>query len=154
MGESSLAEVAERLKLALCVVDTTDEGVLVRGAPTGLVHVLAHSAVEVHEGVLPNAWHEGVSRPLHGRVKGDGQRELLGLVGEPHDLGDDAAGGHREVPRPDARAVRCVEAPQGRERGVVVQERLALAHEDHARDTHVEVIPHVHDLLVDLGGRE
>ena len=91
MGERSLAEVAEGLELGLRIVDPADEGVLVGGSPARLVHVLAHRVVEVHEGVLANAGHEGVSRLLNGRVERHGKGELLGLVGKAHDLGDDAA---------------------------------------------------------------
>ena len=87
-------------------------------------------------------------------MQGDGQRELLRLLGKADDVGDDAAGGDREVTGANAAAVRVVELAQGAQRGVVVHERLALAHKDDAGHAGVEVIAHVHDLLVDLCGRE
>lgn len=154
MGERSLAEVAEGLELGVGVVDASDERVLVGGTAARLGDVLAHDVVEVDEGVLAHARHEGVSRPLDSGVEGDGERKLLGLVGKAHDLRDDAAGGDREVTRAYARALGRVEPAQGSEGLVVVEEGLALPHEDHARDARVEVVAHVHDLLVDLCGGE
>ena len=154
MRQCALAEVAQCVELLARVVDATDERVLVGGTATGLVHVLAHGVVQVDQGVLLDARHERVASGLHCGVQGDGQRELLRLLGKADDVGDDAAGGDREVTGANAAAVRVVELAQGAQRGVVVHERLALAHEDDAGHARVEVIAHVHDLLVDLCGRE
>lgn len=56
--------------------------------------------------------------------------------------------------RTDARALGVVQLSQRGERVVVVHEGLALAHEDDARDTGVEVVPDVHDLVINLGSGE
>lgn len=66
MRERSLAEVTQRLELALRVVNAAYQGILVGGTAPCLVDVLTHDIVEVDEGVLPHARHEGVSRALDG----------------------------------------------------------------------------------------
>ena len=104
----------------------------------------------MNEGVLLDARHENVARALIGGVKRDGERKLLGLIGKTLNHGDNAAGGHREVARANPRTFRRVEAPQRGERSIVVHHGLALPHHHNAGNTRVEVITHVHDLLVDL----
>ena len=154
VAERSTAEIAKGVDLFLSIVDASDEGVLVGGAATGLVDVLAERRIEVDEREPLDTGHEGVAGLLHRRMQRHRQRELLGLVGEPEDLGNKTAGGDREMAGSDVEGGRVVELAQRLERGVVVCERLALTHEDDARHTGIEVVAHMHDLLVDLTRRE
>ena len=154
MAERSAAEIAEGVDLLLGIVDAADQRILVGRPATGLVNVLAKSSIEVHEGIAFHTGHERVARLLHGRVQRNRERELLGLVGETQDLGDKTAGGDRKMACSDIERVGVVELAQSLEGGVVVSEGLALSHEDHARHTRVEIVAHVHGLLVDLTGRE
>lgn len=62
MGERALAEIAERLKLVVGIVDPANEGILVGGTAAGLVDVLAHGTVEVEQRILLHARHEDVAR--------------------------------------------------------------------------------------------
>lgn len=149
-----LAEVAKGSELGVGIVDALDECVLVRGAPSGLVNVLAHHVIEAKKRVLLDTGHEHVTRLLDGGVKRDCKGELLGLVGESLDHRDDATGGDGEVSRTNAGTLGGVELAKGAKCRVIVHERLALPHENDARDARVEVVADVHDLLVDLARGE
>ena len=91
VAERPAAEIAERIDFLIGVVHAADQSILVGRAPAGLVDVFAERRVEVHERETAYARHEGVARLLDGGVQRDGERELLGLVGEPEDLRDEAA---------------------------------------------------------------
>lgn len=150
MGQGSSAEVTEGAKLVIVVVYALDERILVRRATASLVHVLTHHVIQVDEGVLLNARHENVARALIGGVQGNSERELLGLVGKTLNHRDDAARRDREVTSANASSLRGIKPAQRGERGVVVHHRLALSHHHHAGHASVEVIAHMHDLLVYL----
>lgn len=152
--EGAAREVAEGIELVGVVIHAADEGVLVRGPASGLLDVLLHDLVKAAERVLAHARHELVACGLDGGVQRDGERELLGLLGKAADHGNDAAGRDREMAGADAGSVGGVEHAQRGEHVVVVVERLALAHHDDARDTRLEVVGNVRDLVKHLGGRE
>lgn len=149
-----LAEITEGSKFRIGVVDSLDEGVFVRGAPPGLINVLAHHVIEPQERVLLDPRHEHVTCLLDGGVKRDGKRKLLGFVCKTLDHRDDSTGGDGKVARTNAGALGGIEFAEGTKRGVIVHERLALPHEYHARNTCIEIVANVHDLLVDLAGGE
>ncbi len=154
MRERVLAEVAQRVHLLSVVVHAADKGVLVGRATPGAVHVLAHDGVEVEQRVLFHAGHQIIARLLDGGVERNGKGELFRLAGELADHGDDAASRHGEVASADAALVGVIELAERPHSVVVVHEGLALAHEDDARHASVEVIAHVHDLVVYLGSGE
>ena len=150
MGKRAAGEVPQGGQLLVGVVDAGDEGVLVGRPPSRGVDVGLHGIPEAEQRPALDAGHEDVSRPLDGRVEGDGQGELLGLLREAVDLGNHAARGDGEVPGPDAERVRVVEEPEGLERLVIVREGLALPHENDAAHPGPEVVLDVDDLLVYL----
>ncbi len=154
MRQRVAAEVAKRVHLVAGIVDAADEGVLVGRATAGAVHVLAHDGVQVEQRVLLHARHEDVAGLLNGGVQRHGKRELLGLVRELADHRNNAAGGDREVACADAALLGVVQLAQRGERVVVVHEGFALTHEHDAGHAGVEVVAHVHDLVVDLGRGE
>ena len=155
MAEGAATEVAEGPELGIRVVDAGHESILVGGAPPRLRDIGTQHVIEVHERPAPDAGHEGVARCLDGRVQGDGERELLGLVGKLGDSGNHATGRDREVTRADAKACGGgVEVPQRRHGGVVVCEGLSLSHEHDARHALTKVVADMHDLVEDLVGRE
>lgn len=151
MGKRATREVAQGVKLEVVVVDSPDEGVLVGRPAAGGLDVLGHGVMQPCEGVLLDARHDGVARRLDGGMQRDGQRELLGLLGKAANHGNDAAGRYREVACANAGALGRVEHAQGLKHLVVVVERLALAHHDNGGGAGLEVLAHVHDLVVDLG---
>ena len=152
MAQRALAEVDQRLHLGIRVVDTVDHGELVARSAARLLDVQLDGLVQAGERVLLHAGHELVARSLYGGVQRDGERELLGKLGEPSDTGDDTAGGDGQMARPDREAVGVVEDSQRGDGLVEVGERLALAHEDDARDPLVEVAGDVEHLVDDLAG--
>ena len=86
----------------------------------------------------------------------DAELELPPLAGEAVDARHDAAGRDRDPPRADAEAVRrrVVHPARGRERGVVVEERLADAHEDDVVRAPPEEARRARRLRGDLARRE
>ena len=154
MSQGATGEVAQSGQLLLGVVDAADESVLVGRATTGPVDVGLHGVPEAQQREALDARHQVVARALNGRVEGDGERELLGLLRKLVDHGDKTAGGDGEVTGTDTSAVRGVEEAKGLQRLIVVGERLSLAHEDDAGDALAKVVAGVANLLVDLGRLE
>lgn len=152
MAQRALTEVDQRLHLGIRVVDTVDHGKLVARSAARLLDVQLDGLVQAGERVLLHAGHELVARGLYGGVQRDGERELLGKLGEPSDTGDDTAGGDGQMARPDREAVGVVKDSQRGDGLVEVGERLALAHEDDTRDPLVEVAGDVEHLVDDLAG--
>ena len=132
VSKGPAGEVAKGLELGVVVVHATNEGVLVGWSSASGLDVLAHDLVKSLERVLLDARHDEVSRGLDGRVKRDGQRELLGLLGEATNHGNNTAGRDRKVTGTNACALGRVEHAQCLENLVVVVERLALAHHHNA----------------------
>jgi hypothetical protein len=87
-------------------------------------------------------------------VKRDRQSELLGLLGQSANAGDEAAGRDRQMARPDAESGVGVHEPQRAQARVVVGERLALAHCDRIGDAPTEVASDEADLVDHLSGAE
>lgn len=150
MGQGSTSEVAQCGQLLLGVVDAADESVLVGRASAGPVDIGLHGVPEAQQREALDARHQVVARALNGGVEGDGERELLGFLGELMDHGNESAGGDGEVTSTDAGAVRGVEEAKGLQRLIVVGERLSLAHEDDAGDALAKVVSDMANLLVDL----
>ena len=132
VSKGSSREVAECLELSVVVVHTTDEGVLVRRPSARGLNVLPHDVVEALERVLLDAGHDRVSGRLNGGMKGDGKRELLGLLGEAPNHGDDTAGRYREMTSADSGALGRVQHAEGLDDLIIVIEGLALAHHHNA----------------------
>ena len=154
MAQRATAEGDEGAQLTVSVVDAVHECILVRRTATRGLGVGDDGVTQALERVLLHARHDFVARLLHGGVQRDGKRELLRLGGEATDLGEQAARGDRNVASADVEQVRVVHDAHGLERGVVVQERLALTHEDDARDALAEVLGNDVDLINDLAAAE
>ncbi len=102
-----------------------------------------------------HAGHQAVSGLLHGGVERDGEGELLGFLGEARDARDDPAGGDGEVPSADAESgLGRVQEAERAEGGVVVRERLPLAHGHGVGDPRAEVLAHEAHLVDHLAGAE
>ena len=151
VSKGPAGEVAKGLELGVIVVHATNEGVLVGWPSASGLDVLAHDLMKSLERVLLDARHDEVARGLDGRVKRDGQRELLGFLGEATNHGNNTAGRDRKVTGTNACALGRVEHAQCLENLVVVVERLTLAHHHDARRSRLEVFAHVHDLVINLG---
>ena len=150
VSKGPASEVAKGLELGVIVVHTTNEGILVGRPSAGGLDILAHNLMKSLERVLLDARHDEVSRGLDGRVKRDGKRELLGLLGEATNHGNNTAGRDRKVTGANARALGRLEHAKCLEDLVVVVERLALAHHHDTRRTRLEIVAHVHNLVVNL----
>lgn len=148
--QSSAAEITEGVELGLRIVNTADEGILVRRATTSGLYILAHDFVKVRERVLLHAGHENVARCLNGGVEGDGEGELLRLLGEAPDHRNDSAGRDGEVTGTDAKTIGGVKHAQGFEDFFVVIEGLALTHHDDAGSTRLEILADVDNLIIDF----
>ena len=148
--QSSTAEIAKGVELGLRIVNTTDEGILVRRTTTSGLNILAHDFVKMRERVLLHARHENVARRLNGGVEGDGEGELFGLLGEAPDHRNDSAGRNGKVAGTNAKTVGGVEHAQGFEDFVVVIEGLALAHHDDAGSTRLEILADMDNLVIDF----
>ena len=83
-------------------------------------------------------------------MQGNGKRELLGDVGKFANTGNNATGRDGEVTSTDTDAIGVVEDSQRLENLVVVGKRLALAHEDNARDALAKVVGYMKYLVDDL----
>lgn len=150
MAQRSLAEVAERLHFGIRIVDAFDHGILIGRAAAGLLGVELKRFVKAKQRVLLNTGHELIARRLDGGMQGNGKRELLGDVGKFPNTGNNAAGRDGEVTGADTDAVGVVEDSQRLENLVVVGKRLALAHEDNARDALAKVVGYMKYLVDDL----
>lgn len=154
VSKRATGEVAQGIKLVHVVVDTADEGVLIRRAAASPVDILEHDVVKMAKRVLLDARHERVARCLDGRVERHGKGELLGLSREPPDHRDDATGGYREVASSDASSLRGVQHAQRLERLLIIVEGLTLSHHHDARGSGLEIFADMNDLVVHLGGRK
>lgn len=91
MAEQSTAELLERGKVRLVVVEVFQEEVLKAHAPTTPLDVAFKRSVQMMQRRILHMGHNGVACRLHGGVKRHGKRELLGLVCEALDAFQDAA---------------------------------------------------------------
>ena len=148
--QRSLAEVAKRLHLGVCVIDAFDHGVLIGWAAARLFGVELQCLMKAQERVLLDARHKLVARGLDSGVQGNGKRELLGDVGKFANTGNNAAGRDGEVTSADTDAIGVVEDAQRLENLVIVSKGLALSHEDNARGTLTKVVGDMKHLVNDL----
>ena len=154
MAQRPAAEGDKGLELSVGVVDAGHHGVLVGGTTARCLGIGGHRVTQALEVILAHAGHQLVAGVLHGGVQGDGECELFGLGGKATNLRKDAGGGHRDVTGADVEAVLAVEDAHGLKHGVVVEEGLALTHEDDAADARAKVVGNDAHLVDDLAGAE
>ena len=129
VGVVAAQQVGEGLRIEVRVVHAADHRVLVADPPAGRAGVVAGRVDDLGDRPAPVERHEHVAQGVARRVERDRQRELRPERREPADAGHDAGRGDRDVPRPQAEALRVVERLDRREHPVEVQQRLAHAHE-------------------------
>ena len=147
MAERASAEVDKGLHFRIVVVNTINHSELVGWPTAGLFDVGLDGLVQTRKGVLLDSGHELVASALDSGVKRDGERELLGELGEALDARDDAGSRDGEVARADLETAGSVEHTERRNRFVEVGERLTLAHEDNTGHALAEVVGDVQHLV-------
>src|SRR5215207_5326881 len=150
-----IKQLRQNLNVARLIVHAGEEGVLEEELATGFFDVVAGGVHERGDGVSGDDRHEFLAFFLERGMQGDGQVELLRLVGEAPDLVHQSACRDGDVPRRQAEAVRVVQDPERKHELFVVQHRLAHPHDDHVGDALGGDVPGGdEDLFGDLAGLE
>lgn len=134
LGVKASGEGGEGLDLGGGVVDAGDEDVFQGDHLALAIEVMLTGGGEVGEGMLAVDGHDLVADGVGGAVKGDGEAELFGFVGELPDLRGKTGGGDGDLAGPDVGAPRGVEGAECDEQVVVIGEGFAHAHDDEVVD--------------------
>ena len=154
MAECSSTEVSEGTKLIIGIINTLNQRIFIRWTTTGLIDILTHNVVQVNERVLTYTWHERIARLLNCGVKRNGKCELLWLRSKTLNHWNNTAGRHRNMASTNTSSIGGVKASHGCKSGVVVHERLTLAHKNNTGNARVKVVTDVHNLLIDFTCRK